>query len=299
MQVKKIQDLIGQASGNAVRRLAVAAAQDPDLIEALIRAMKAGFISPLLIGNKTEIIKIAESAELNLSQVEIIHEPDAFRACELSVRLVRQGHADLIMKGHVSTSIFIKHILDKENGLMQGNLLSHVAFFETQYYHKMLGITDAALNISPGLDDKIEIINNAVSTCKKLGIMNPKIGILAAVEVVNEKMEATVHAARLKSLNREGRLKGCIVDGPLALDNAISAAAAKHKGIVSDVAGDADVLVAPDINSGNILYKSLSFLGGASVAAVVAGARVPVVLTSRSDSDSNKFYSIVLAAALL
>ncbi|MBN1159049.1 MAG: bifunctional enoyl-CoA hydratase/phosphate acetyltransferase [Bacteroidales bacterium] len=299
MQVKKLQDLVALASGNDSKKLVVACAQDPDIMEALSMAMQAGFISPLLIGDLSGIKKAAESAGFDLSHVEVIHESDPAAACGLSVSLVRQGHADLIMKGHVSTGIFTRQILDRENGLMRGDLLSHVAFFETQYYHKILCITDAALNIAPGLDDKIEIIRNAVAICSKLGIRNPKVGVLAAVEVVNDKMEATVHAARLKSLNREGTIQGCIVDGPLALDNAISAAAAQHKGIVSDVAGDADVLVVPDINSGNILYKSLSFLGGAFVAGIVAGARVPVVLTSRSDSDRNKFFSVALATALL
>lgn len=299
MPVKKIQDLVERAVSKGIKRLVVASAQDPDLMEALSRSMKAGFINPILVGDKNQIIQIAESAEFNLSHVDVIHEPDMAKACELSVNIVRKGKADFIMKGNVRTSVFIKHILDKDHGLVKGNLLSHVAFFETPYYHKIFGITDAALNIAPDIHDKIEMIKNAVVLCNKLGIANPKIGILAAVEVVNAKMEATVHANELKNLNRQDRLKGCIVDGPLALDNAISAAAAKHKGIVSEVAGDADILVTPDINSGNILYKSLSFLGGASVAAIVAGAIVPVVLTSRSDSDTNKFFSIALAAALL
>lgn len=299
MTVKKIQDLVEVAHVKGVKKLVVASAQDADLMVALFRAVREGLISPILVGNKTEIRTIAESAELSVSGVELIHEPDTDKACEISVRMVRNGDADFIMKGNVRTGVFVKRILDKNNGLMTGNLLSHVAFFETPYYHKILGITDAALNIAPDINEKVDIIENAVATCNKLGIVNPKIGILAAVEVINDKMEATVHADILKKMNRQEQLKGCIVDGPLALDNAISAAAAKHKGIVSEVAGDADILLAPDINSGNILYKSLSFLGGASVAAIVTGATIPVVLTSRSDSDTNKFFSIALAVALL
>ncbi len=299
MNVKKIQDIVEIANVKGVKKLAVASAQDADLMAALFRAVREGLISPILVGNKTEITTIAESAGLSISGVEVIHEPDADKACEISVRMVRNGNADFIMKGNVRTSVFVKRILDKNNGLMTGNLLSHVAFFETPHYHKILGITDAALNIAPDINEKVDIIQNAVVTCNKLGIMNPKIGILAAVEVVNNKMEATVHADILKKMNQQEKLKGCIVDGPLALDNAISADAAKHKGIVSEVAGDVDILLAPEINSGNILYKSLSFLGGASAAAIVTGATIPVVLTSRSDSDKNKFFSIALAVALL
>jgi phosphate butyryltransferase len=202
------------------------------------------------------------------------------------------------MKGMVSTGVLVKAILDKENGLLNGALLSHIAFFETPHYHKLLCITDAALNIAPDVTDKADIIRNAVKAFHKLGIKQPKVAILAAVETVNPKMEATMHAAILAMMQKRNQIEGCIVDGPLALDNAISAQAADHKGIVSEVAGDADILVTPDLNAGNMLYKSLIFLGGAVTAAVVAGASVPVVLTSRADSDRSKFLSIALAAAM-
>jgi phosphate butyryltransferase len=176
-------------------------------------------------------------------------------------------------------------------------LLSHLAFFETRYYHKILCITDAALNIAPDMNEKVAIINNAVAVYHQLGIPVPLVAVLAAVESVNPKMEATVHAAMLTQMQKRMQITGCIVDGPLALDNAVSADAANHKSIVSDVAGNADILVAPDLNSGNILYKSLNFLGGAVCAAIVAGASVPVVLTSRADEDRSKFLSIALAVA--
>jgi phosphate butyryltransferase len=192
----------------------------------------------------------------------------------------------------------VKAILDKETGLLKGNLLSHVAFFETSFYHKILCITDAALNISPDFNEKCAIVNNAVSVYHKLGIINPRVAVLAAVETVNPRMEATVHGAMLTMMQKRNQIEGCIIDGPLALDIAVSADAAKHKGLISDVAGDADILVTPDLNSGNMLYKSLNFLGGAFVAAIVAGASVPVVLTSRADQDKSKFMSIALAAAM-
>ncbi|HPK04366.1 MAG TPA: phosphate acyltransferase, partial [Bacteroidales bacterium] len=188
--------------------------------------------------------------------------------------------------------------LDKENGLRKGAVLSHVALFETQFYHKLLGVTDAAMNVAPEFDDKVSLVKNAIEVFHKLGMKEPKVAVIGAVETVNPKMEATVHAAMLTQMNRRKQIKGCIIDGPLALDNAVSAESAQHKGIVSDVAGDVDLIVTPDINSGNILYKALNFLGGATTAAVIMGARVPIVLTSRADSERSKLMSIALAAAI-
>jgi phosphate butyryltransferase len=202
------------------------------------------------------------------------------------------------MKGMVSTGQLVKAILDKENGLLKGGLLSHMAFFESKYYHKILCVTDAALNIAPDFNEKVSIIKNAVAVYHKLGISQPLIAILASVETVNPKMEATVHGAMLTQMQKRQQIEGCLIDGPLALDNAVSFDAAKHKGITSEVTGNADILLAPDLNAGNILYKSLNFLGGAVCAAVVAGASVPVVLTSRADEDKSKFLSIALAVAI-
>ena len=216
----------------------------------------------------------------------------------MAAGMARDTKNSILMKGMVTTGMLMKAVLDKGNGLMSGNLLSHIAFFESPYYHKLLCITDAALNIAPDLHEKAGIIINAVNALHRLGIALPKVGILAAVETVNPKMEATIHAAMLVAMQKRNQIRDCLIDGPLALDNAISAEAARHKGIVSEVAGDADLLVAPEITSGNILYKSLIFLGGAVTAAMIVGASVPVVLTSRSDSDKSKFLSIALAAAM-
>lgn len=297
--MKKLQELVDLAFSKGRISLVVASAQGPELMAALDQAMKGGLINAILVGDEDKIHTSAEVASFDLSSVKIVHEPDHEEACRLAVRMVRNREAKVLMKGNVRTDILVRSILDKENGLVSGSLLSHIAFFETPHYEKLLAVTDAALNIAPDLADKAAIVQNAVHVCRKLGISLPKVGILAAVEIVNEKMEATVHAAALKEMNRKGQIRNCIVDGPFALDNAVSAEAAKHKGIVSEVAGDVDVLVVPDLNSGNILYKSLDFLGGASAAAVLAGASAPVVLTSRSDSDCTKFFSIALAAALL
>jgi phosphate butyryltransferase len=298
MVFKSLGSFVDAAVKKGKKRIAVAVAQDDDVLRALQAAMQAGIAIPLLVGNQDEIHKSAESIDFDLSGIEIVHEPDKQQACVKTVKLVHEGRADILMKGLVSTGILLKAILDKDNGLLQGSLLSHVAFFETPHYHKILCLTDAALNISPDFTEKVAIVNNAVATCHMLGISSPRVAILAPVETINPKMEATVHGAMLTQMQRRNQITGCLIDGPLALDIAVSADAVRHKGLVSEVAGDADILVAPDLNAGNILYKSLNFLGGAVAAAIVAGARVPVVLTSRADQDKSKFLSIALAAAM-
>ena len=298
MPIKKLNDLIEIASKKGSKKLVVAVAQDEYVLRAVKSASQAGFVLPILVGDKDEIKVSANLAEFDLSEVEILHEPDKKLACTRAVNLIKEGKAQLLMKGLVSTGVLVKAILDKDFGLMNNSLLSHIAIFESPYYHKIIGITDAALNIHPDLSEKVIIINNAVKVFHKLGIPLPKVGILAAVETVNPKMEATVHAAMLTVMQKRSQIVGCLIDGPLALDSAISAEAAKHKGIISEITGDADILLAPDLNSGNILYKSFSFLGGALGAAVVVGATVPVVLTSRADPENSKFLSIALAACL-
>ncbi|HEX2393890.1 MAG TPA: bifunctional enoyl-CoA hydratase/phosphate acetyltransferase, partial [Bacteroidales bacterium] len=289
MELKSLSQLVDMASGKGIRRLVVAVAQDEDVLKAVSLAMQKGLIVPVLVGNRDEITQLASEHEIFISGAEIVHEPNRGQACITAVKMIRAGQGDVIMKGMVSTGQFVKAILDKEYGLLKGGLLSHVAFFESSFYHKILGVTDAALNIAPELSEKVSIVQNAISVYHKLGIMKPLIAILAPVETVNPKIESTVHAAMLTQMQKRNQLEGCIIDGPLALDNAVSFEAAKHKGLVSDVAGNADLLVAPDLNAGNMLYKSLNFLGGAVCAAIVAGASVPIVLTSRADEDKSKF----------
>jgi phosphate butyryltransferase len=218
-------------------------------------------------------------------------------AVEMSVKMVNNKEGDVLMKGKVGTSTLLKHILNKEYGLRTGNLLSHFALFEVDTYHKVIAVTDVAMNIAPNLKDKIAIINNSVSCLIKLGYDRPKVAILGAVEMVNESMEATLHAALLSKMNQRDQIKNCIIDGPLAFDNAVSLESAQHKGIRSEVAGDTDLLLMPDIEVGNVLYKSLVFFAKAKVAAVILGASVPIVLTSRSDSEQAKYDSILLSAA--
>ena len=298
MIIKSLDRLVELAAQKGPKKLVVAVATDEDVLKAVNEAVQKRLVVPVLVGDKGEIEKIAKAAGIQINGLEIIHEPDKNAACILSVKLIREGKGDILMKGHVSTSQLVKAILDKELGLLQGGLLSHVAFFQSPYYSKIICITDAGLNIAPDFNEKVAIVKNAVATCHKLGIVNPLVAILAPVETVNPKLEATVHAAMLTMMQKRNQITGCVIDGPLALDNAVSIEAAKHKGLVSDVAGNSDVLVTPDLNAGNMLYKSLNFLGGAVCAAVVSGASVPVVLTSRADEDRSKFLSIALAVVI-
>ena len=297
--IHKLSELIERAQNKPTQKVAVAAAEDAAVLKSLKAGMKEGIVIPILIGDKVEIERIAQSIDFNLSDIQIIHnDKGAAISAQLAVSMVKNGEADILMKGFVSTGALLKAVLDKENGLRKSEVLSHVAFFESPYYHKLLCVTDVAMNIAPDFDTKVHILNNAVEACHKIGIENPKVAVIAAVETVNPKMEATVHAAMMKTMSDRKQITGCIVDGPLAIDNAINKEAAHHKGIVSEVAGDCDVILAPDIEAGNMFYKALSLLGGAKVAAVIMGATVPIVLTSRSDSEENKMLSIALAAAM-
>lgn len=296
--IRKLSELLEMAKSKPKRRIAVAAAGDYDVLEALKNADARGIVSPILVGIRPNIEKISQEIGYDISNYEIIHVEDRFEASLIANQLIRDGKAEILMKGLVSTGQLMKAVLDKEHGLRTGAIISHVAVFESPYYHKLLGITDAAMNVAPTFDDKIGLINNAVEVFHRLGEPNPKVAVVGAVETVNQKMESTMHAATLSMMNKRQQIKGCIIDGPLALDNAVSKKAAEVKGIYSEVAGNVDIIVAPDIDGANFLYKALNFLGGASTGAVIMGAAVPIVLTSRADSEQSKFLSIALAAAI-
>lgn len=297
--IHKLSELIERAKSKPKRKIAVAAAEDEPVLKSIMAAMKEGIITPILIGNKVEINKIAHTIDFDLSNIQIVHnDKGANESARIAVSMVKSGEADILMKGFVSTGSLLKAVLDKENGLRKGKILSHVAFFESPHYHKLLCVTDVAMNMDPDFDTKVHILNNAAEACHNIGIEIPKVAVVAAVEVVNPKMEATVHAAMMKTMSDRKQFTGCIVDGPLALDNAVNKEAAHHKGIMTEVAGDCDVILVPNLEAGNMFYKALTFMGGATVAAVIMGASVPIVLTSRSDSGSSKMYSIALAAAM-
>jgi phosphate butyryltransferase len=295
---KPLSSLVERVKGKAVKRIAVAAAEDKAVLLSLGEAMKTGIIEPILVGSKGKIEAILAEINFPAGNIRILDEANPSISAEKAVELVKKGEAEILMKGFVGTGPLLKAVLDKEKGFKKSGTLSHFALFDIPSYPKLLGITDAAMNISPDFNEKTEILLNAIDIMHRLGLEIPKVAIVSPVEVVNPKIESTVHAAMLSMMQKRGQIKGCLIDGPLALDNAISKVAAEHKGIFSEVAGDADLLLAPDLDAGNMLYKSLIFFAGGITAAIITGASVPIVLTSRSDSEESKFMSIVLAAAL-
>ncbi len=275
--------------------LSVAVAQDAEVLLAVDGAYELGIAGAILVGNEAEIREIAGKHNIDVNKYTIVHEEDKVEACRKAVKLVRDKQADVVMKGLVDTSIILKAVLDKEIGLRESPVLSHVALFEVPGYDRLFYLTDAAMNIAPDLEAKKHILNNAVKVAHALGNENPIACALCAVEKVNPKMQATLDAAALVEANQAGEISGCTVIGPLALDNAISPEAAKHKGITDPNAGKADILLVPAIEVGNVFYKSMVFMARAKNAGMIVGAKAPIVLTSRADSDETKLNSIALA----
>jgi phosphate butyryltransferase len=296
--INTISELLTTAAAGETKTIAVAAAQDTEVLKAVKQAEESGIAKAILVGDRQKIAEAAADCEVNVGDFEIADIPDQAEACREAVRLVSSGSAHMVMKGMVDTSVLLKAVLEDAFGLKTGRVLSHVAVMEIEGFERMFYLTDAAMNIAPDLEQKVQIIENAVAVAHGLGNPNPKVALLAAVEKVNAKMQATLDAAELVKRNAEGIIKGCILGGPFALDNAVSETAAKHKGIDHPVAGRADILVVPDIEAGNMLYKSAVFFAGAQVAGIIAGAKAPVVLTSRADSDKTKLASIALGALL-
>jgi len=297
MVLQKMNDLRRLVEGGPRRRLVLAAAQDQHSLGAIIKAWKENIIEPILVGDKEAIESICQSNNYDITGVRIVHEPDVEKSVETAVRMVHSKQAEILMKGKIGSAALLRCVLNKEWGLRTGNLLSHFALFEVDTYKKVIAVTDVAMNIAPSLHDKIAIVNNSVECLNRLGYEMPKVAVLGAVEMVNENMQATLDAALLSKMNQREQIKNCIIDGPLAFDNAVSLESAQLKGIKSEVAGDTDLLLMPDIEVGNVLYKSLVFFAKAKVASIILGAMVPIVLTSRSDSEQAKFDSILLAAA--
>ncbi len=292
--LKELQNLIDTRKPR--KRLALAVSQDAFSLDAVHRAYHAGIIDPVLIGSKEETLKIAAENGFNFDGVSFFDELSIEKSVEIAIRMVHDGRADILMKGKVGTPVLLKSVLNREWGLRAGNLLSHLSIFEVESYHKLIAVTDVAMNIAPNLNEKIAIVNNSVAYFNRLGIERPKVAVLGAIEMVNENMKATLDAALLSKMNQRDQIKNCIIDGPLAFDNAISYSSALNKGIKSEVAGDTDILLMPDIEVGNVLYKSLVWFAKAKVASLILGASAPIVLTSRSDSEESKFNSILLAA---
>lgn len=294
----KLESLIEKATQFDEVTVAIAAAEDEDILEAVQAAISRELARFLLFGNKEKIEEILEERFPNIvgnERIKIVHTPTNQLATERAVKAVSLNEANVLMKGNVPTATLLKAVLNKDFGLRTGNILSHVAVFEVPNFDRFIFVTDAAMNMAPDLGQKVQIIHNSVQIARRIGIERPLVAPIAAVEVVNPDMPATTDAALLTQMNRRGQIKDCLVDGPLALDNAISIAAAEHKGIESEVAGRADILFVPTIEVGNALYKSLTYFANAKVGAVIAGAKAPIVLTSRADSAESKLYSLAVA----
>lgn len=298
LPVTTLEDVHALARRGTPRTIAVACPHDDDVLESLDKAAAAGLVRPLLVGRRSVIEPLCEKLALSSFRLDIVECADDVGAVEAAVKMVRSGEAQMLMKGLVATGTFLKGVLNKEFGLRQRPLLSHVAVYEASDPDRLVLFSDVAMNIAPDLAQKVQILENAVDLAHRLGVERPRVAAIAAVETVNPEMPATVDAALLAKMADRGQIKGCIVDGPLALDNALSVEAARHKGIVSPVAGVADVLLLPDIEAGNVLYKTLGTFRVRPLAAIMVGASAPVVLTSRADSDETKFNSIALAAAI-
>lgn len=297
--VKTLDELIELAKGKAKKTLSVAVAQDNVVLKAVVEAVKLELVDAILVGDENKIREIAAKESLCIEHIRIVDEKNIIKAAARAVELVSNGEAHYIMKGMLGTSDLLKAVLNKEAGLRGKGLLSHVMIYDIPAYHKLLFLTDGGMVTYPELQEKIGIINNAVQVAHALQIETPKVAPICAVEVVNPSMQATLDAAALSQMNKRGQIKGCIIDGPLGLDNAVSKEAAEHKGIISEVAGDSDILLVPSIEAGNFLGKSLTYFAKAESAGIIVGAQCPVVLVSRADSAKSKLYSIALGAAVV
>ena len=291
----KYERLLARCENLAPVPTAVAHPCDATALLGATEASQRGLIVPLLVGPAARIRDTAEAAEIDLGNLQIVDVPHSAAAATKAVELIREGRAEILMKGSLHTDELMAAVVSRDGGLRTGRRISHVFVMDVPTYHKVLIVTDGAINIAPTLEDKVDICQNAIDLAISLGLEKPKVAILAAVETVTSKMPATLDAAALCKMAERGQIKGAILDGPLAFDNAISKQAAETKGIKSTVAGDPDILLAPDLEAGNILAKLLSFLANADSAGMVLGARVPVILTSRADSVRSRIASCAIA----
>ncbi len=296
---QKFEEIAEKVKQCGMKKVAVSVAQDQAVLEAVRAAKERGIADAVLVGDEAKIREIAASINMDLTGFEIIDEPDMIQASLTAVKLAHDGKADMYMKGLIDSKNFLKSVLDKEVGLRTGGPLSHVCVFEIPGIDRLLFLTDVAFMTYPTLEDKVNIIINTIPVCKACGVEVPKVAPLAAVEVVNPKMPVTVEAAELTRMCADGEIEGCIIDGPLSMDLAIDAEAAKHKGATDrKIQGDADVLLFPDIHAGNLVYKTIVHMVEVQNGCILTGTKVPVILTSRSDSFETKVNSIALAAVV-
>ena len=287
----KYEALLERCRSYAPIPTAVAHPCEASALAGALEAAANNLITPILVGPKAKIIEIAQLSAIDLGTTEIVDVPHSHAAAARAVALVREGRAELLMKGSLHSDELLAAVVARDAGMRTGRRVSHVFVMDVPRYHKVLVVTDAAINIAPTLEDKVDICQNAIDLAIHMDVQRPKVAVLAAVETVNSKMAATIDAACLCKMSERGQIVGGVIDGPLAFDNAISREAAQMKGIVSEVAGDPDIVLAPDLEAGNILAKQLTFLGGADSAGLVLGARVPVILTSRADSVRSRIAS--------
>lgn len=295
---KSFEELISKANQKTLKKVSVSNAQDEPVLQAVKAAKEQNIATAILVGDEAKIREIAASIDMDLTDFEIINEPDTEAAALKAVELVHSGKADILLKGLLETKTFLKSVLNKEVGLRTGKMLSHVCVFEIEGINRLLFFTDVAFNTYPTLADKVNIINNAVEVAHACGIECPKVAPLCAVETVNPKMQPTVDADNLTKMYEGGDFKGCQIYGPLSMDLAIDPEAAVHKGVTNPVAGHADILLFPNIDAGNITYKILVRTAKVKIGNVLVGTSAPVVLTSRSDDFQTKLNSIALATVI-
>lgn len=298
MEFRTFEDLIKKVQNlDSKKKVAVVAAQDEHTLEAVFRAKKDNIVEPILIGDKQKIKEVLERLHEGLPEEAIIEVNNDAAAAAKAVELINGAKADFIMKGKIQTADLLRAIVNKEKGLRTGNVMSHVVIHELPTYHKLLAVTDGGMMMYPNLEEKKQIIENAVNTFIAMGYDEPKVAVLAAVETVNPKMPEAVDADLLKKMNENGEIKNCIVEGPISYDLTMSKESAEIKGFKSPVTGDADILIVPNITAGNILGKSLVYSAGAKMAGFIVGAKVPIVLTSRGSTAEEKYLSLVLSAS--
>ncbi|MCK5113893.1 MAG: bifunctional enoyl-CoA hydratase/phosphate acetyltransferase [Phycisphaerae bacterium] len=298
--MKNFDELLKAVESHPTRKVAIAVAEDSSVISAAMEARKNNIAECIFVGDQKKIAAIAKSLGASDKDLSIVHEPDPIAAVGKAVQLVANGKADILMKGYIHTDDFLRGVLDKTHGLRTGSIMSHVFVAEIRAWDRLIFITDAAMNIAPDLEQKAAIVMNAVYLSNIFGLEDPKVAALAAVELVNPNMPATLDAAALGTMaDRSQYVPHCQVDGPFGLDNAISQTAAEHKKITGPVAGQADILLVPDIECGNVFAKSLVYFGGHRLVGLLVGAKAPVVLTSRADSMESKMLSIAAAVLMV
>ncbi len=298
MELKNFKELIAKVQNNdSKKRVAVAAAQDEHTLEAVFRARNDKLVEPVLIGDKAKIREILKRLSIDFDDDKIIDAENDADSAEKTVELINEGGADFIMKGKLQTADLLKAVVNKEKGLRTGNVISHVAILEIPAYHKLMAVTDGGMMMYPNVEEKKQIIENAVNVFLNMGYECPKVAVLAAVETVNPKMPEAVDADVLKKMNENGEIKNCIVEGPISIDLTFSKESAQIKGYESPVTGEADILMVPNITAGNIMSKALLEFANGTMAGMIVGAKVPIVLTSRGATSEEKYLSLVLSAS--